>query len=143
MIPVIVGVFACSEVVGRASESSRGSQTVDLRGGCKLSSLAEWKIRWRVLIKSAAIGSFIGILPGTGAATASFVSYSEAKRSSPRREQLGTGEPDGIVASETANNAVTGGALVHTLALGIPGDPVTAIMRGSFNLKGINIQKNG
>lgn len=137
LIPVIVGVFAFSEVFIRANEFSVDAQTAGLRVGCKLPSWAQWKMRWKVLLKSASIGSFIGVLPGTGAATASFVSYAEAKRSSPNSEHFGTGEPDGIIASEAANNAVTGGALVPTLALGIPGDPVTAIMLGAFILQGI------
>jgi len=89
------------------------------------------------LLKSSLIGSFIGALPGTGAATAAFVSYSEAKRSAPDRARLGTGEPTGIVAAESANNAVTGSAMVPTLALGIPGDPVTAVMLGTLIVQGV------
>ena len=89
------------------------------------------------MLKSCAIGSFVGALPGTGAATAAFISYSEAKRSSPNKEKLGTGEPDGLIAAESANNAVTGSAMVPTLALGIPGDPVTAVMLGTFIVHGI------
>mgnify|MGYP002796411421 CR=1 FL=1 len=83
------------------------------------------------------IGTFVGILPGTGAATAAFLSYGEARRSSPRRENIGKGEPDGIIAAESSNNAVTGGALVPSLALGIPGDPVTAIMLATLTIHGV------
>ena len=89
------------------------------------------------LIKSCTIGSFVGALPGTGAATAAFISYSEAKRSSPNREKFGKGEPDGLIAAESANNAVTGSAMVPTLALGVPGDPVTAVMLGTFIVHGV------
>ena len=83
------------------------------------------------------IGNVIGILPGTGAATAAFISYAEGKRSSPRGDNFGKGEPDGLIASEGANNAVTGGALVPTMALGIPGDAITAVMLATLTLHGI------
>ncbi len=107
------------------------------RVGYRIAPWPDWWLRRWILIKASLIGSFIGVLPGTGAATASFISYSEIKRSSPRRDEMGQGEPDGLIASEAANNAVTGGALVPTLALGIPGDPVTAVMLGSLVLQGV------
>ena len=82
----------------------------------------------KLFAKSAAIGAFIGALPGAGAAMAAFLAYAEAKRSSPHPEKFGTGIPEGIVAPETANNAMTGGAFVPMLAFGIPGDAVTAVI---------------
>ena len=100
----------------------------------KLAPLAGRK---RGLIKSVLIGKIVGVLPGTGAATAAFISYAEAKRSSARRHDFGKGDPDGIIASEAANNAVTGGALVPTMALGIPGDAITAVMLATLTLHGI------
>lgn len=137
LIPMIVGLFALSEVFSRASEVHKPQDRVVYKVGFRAPRLSEWKGRWGILFKSCAIGSFVGALPGTGAATAAFISYSEAKRSSPNRDKLGTGEPDGIIAAESANNAVTGSAMVPTLALGIPGDPVTAVMLGSFVVQGI------
>ncbi len=137
LIPVVVGAFALSEVFYRAAEMGTGAEPITSGTGFRIAPLAQWLLRWKTLLKASAIGSFIGVLPGTGAATASFISYAEVKRSSPRREQMGQGEPDGIIASEAANNAVTGGALVPTLALGIPGDPVTAVMLGTLVLQGI------
>lgn len=138
LIPVVVGAFALSEVFSRAG--SLGANKVEWAAGqvgFRIAPWADWWLRRWVLVKAAVIGSLIGVLPGTGAATASFISYSEIRRTSPRREQMGQGEPDGIIASESANNAVTGGALVPTLALGIPGDPVTAVMMGSLILQGV------
>ena len=129
LVAVIVGVFALSEVLDRV-ERMRREARVENGTSCRvqLPSLGEWRGRMSGLVKSSLIGTFVGILPGTGAATAAFLSYGEARRSSPRRENIGKGEPDGIIAAESSNNAVTGGALVPSLALGIPGDPVTAIM---------------
>lgn len=137
LVPAVVGLFALSEVLIRAWRPGGTEGEITRFSGMRIPGLAAWKNRLRLLLKSSVIGSSIGILPGTGAAVASFISYAEAKRTSPRRDALGTGEPDGIVASEAANNAVTGGALVPTLALGIPGDAVTAIMLTTLVIHGV------
>lgn len=138
LVAVIVGVFALSEVLDRAERMLHEGR-VEATMACRVQmpSFSEWRGRITGLVKSSLIGTFVGILPGTGAATAAFLSYGEAKRSSPRRENIGKGEPDGIIAAESSNNAVTGGALVPSLALGIPGDPVTAIMLATFTIHGI------
>lgn len=90
-----------------------------------------------ILLRSSLIGVGLGILPGTGATAATFVSYSSAKRLSKNGENFGKGEPDGLVAAESSNNAVAGGAMVPTLALGIPGEPVMALMLATLTLHGI------
>ena len=138
LLAVVIGVFAVSEVLIRvAAKLGAETVTVDFEG-MVLPKLAEWRGRGRNLAKSVAIGCGIGVLPGTGAATAAFISYAEARRSSPRAAGFGDGEPDGLVASEAANNAVTGGALVPTMALGIPGDAVTAVMLATLTLHGVS-----
>lgn len=137
LLAVVIGVFALSEVFMRAS--ARQSTVSDLVSfnGVVLPRLNMWKGRVKNLVKSVAIGNVIGVLPGTGAATAAFISYAEARRSSPNGDNFGKGEPDGIISSEAANNAVTGGALVPTMALGIPGDAITAVMLATLTLHGI------
>lgn len=137
LIPCVVGLFALSEMFVRASETHVIKPVINYKVGFRLPKIQEWKGRITSLIKSCSIGSFVGALPGTGAATAAFISYSEAKRSSPNRDKFGTGEPDGLIAAESANNAVTGSAMVPTLALGVPGDPVTAVMLGTFIVHGV------
>jgi len=74
-------------------------------------------------LKGSLIGTFIGILPGAGGSIASIVSYGEAKRTSKKKDNFGKGEPEGLIASETANNATVGGGFIPTLCLGIPGTP--------------------
>ena len=137
LLAVVIGVFALSEVFIRAAAPiSKVSELVAFNG-IVLPSWSMWKGRLRNLSKSVLIGNLIGVLPGTGAATAAFISYAEGRRSSPNGASFGKGEPDGIVSSEAANNAVTGGALVPTMALGIPGDAITAVMLATLTLHGI------
>lgn len=139
LVPVLVGLFALAEVLSRMSSGKTVPIQVNekIGLGIKIAPLSEWLLRKGTLIKSSLIGTFIGILPGTGAATASFVAYAEAKRSGKFKENFGKGEPEGIIASESSNNAVTGGALVPTLALGIPGDPSTAVLMSVLIIQGI------
>ena len=89
------------------------------------------------LARSSVLGTLVGILPGAGGSIASLVAYSEAKRSSPRRDNFGKGEPDGILATESANNATVGGGFIPTLVLGIPGTPPDAIILGALLVQGI------
>lgn len=89
------------------------------------------------LIKSGIIGTMVGLIPGTGSITASFFSYYEAKRSSKNPASFGQGNPEGCLASEAGNNAVPGGAMIPLLTLGIPGDPISALLLGIFTVNGI------
>lgn len=137
LIAVAVGIFALSEVFVRALRPQERRYDVLTTGGLVLPSWAAVRPRLRQFLKGSVLGTGIGILPGTGAAAASFISYAEAKRNSPNADKIGEGEPDGLIAAETANNAVTGGALIPTLALGIPGDVVTAVMLSTLLIQGI------
>lgn len=92
--------------------------------------------KWNAL-RSALIGTGIGILPGIGGSTAGILSWMTAKKTSKHPEKYGTGIMDGVVASETSNNAVIGGALIPLLTLGIPGDGVTAMLLGAFMIHGL------
>ncbi len=136
LIAVVVGIFALTEVLARAWEVGTDGTLIKY-DGIRFAPWHAWKARLGTLIKSCLIGTGVGILPGTGAATACFISYAEAKRSAPQKADFGKGEPAGIIASEASNNAVTGGALVPTLALGIPGDSVTAIMMVTLVMHGM------
>ena len=92
--------------------------------------------KW-LAFKSAVIGALIGVLPGTGPSIASWVSYSDALRTARPEDKFGRGEVKGLISCEVSNNAVTGGALVPLLTLGIPGDPVTAILVGALMIQGL------
>ncbi len=92
---------------------------------------------WKTWLRSAAIGIWIGILPGAGGSMAAFMSYNEARRSSKNPDDWGKGEPEGVAASETANNADTASALIPALTLGIPGTAVAAVMLGGLLVHGL------
>ncbi len=137
LVPILVGLFALSEVFTRLASPDIAEAVPDTPTNFRFPGVSAIKGIWVVLAKSSIIGTFLGILPGIGPTTASFVSYAEARRTSSKPETFGQGNPEGLVASETANNAVTGGALVPTLALGVPGDPITAILLGALVIKDI------
>jgi len=96
----------------------------------------QWQHKWNIL-RSSIIGTFIGIIPATGGNIAAFIAYDQAKRFSKEPETFGTGNPDGIIASEAANNGVCGGAMIPMITLGIPGDSVTAVLLGGLLIHGI------
>ena len=89
------------------------------------------------MLRSSIIGTIIGAIPGTGGDIASWVGYNEAKRWSKHPEKFGEGAPEGIAAPESANNAISGGALIPLLTLGIPGDAGTAVMLSALMMQGV------
>lgn len=145
LIPVLVGLFAISELMIQADRpdfasvlAKRGGNdaAVDVAAGNRLSFREIWALRG-IMTWSALIGVFFGFLPGIGSTTPAFVSYGLAKQRSKTPERFGKGELAGIAAPETANNAVTGGALIPLLSLGVPGDAVTAVILGALMLQGL------
>lgn len=136
ILPVMIGIFAISEVLASITKSSKPVCVKQDISGI-FSSYKYIVKNFFLVIKCSAIGTFMGSLPGVGAVTASFLGYNEATRCSKNPKEMGTGRPEGIMAPEAANNAVTGGALIPLLSLGIPGDPVTAILLGALMIKGL------
>jgi len=140
LLPVLIGLFAISEILKEAEASLR-PQTVEIQSfrmtGFMGITWPEFKEQAWNFVRSSAIGTWIGILPGIGGGTSNLLAYMVAKNSSKHPEKFGTGIIDGVVASETANNASIGGAFVPLLTLGIPGDTVTAMLLGGFMIHGI------
>ena len=135
-IPVMIGLFAATEVFRQADIGIR-KVVVDRKISGLLPTWQEIKSVKTTLIRSSLIGTFIGILPAEGGTVASFIGYNEAKRFSKEPEKFGTGILDGIAGPECANNAATGGAMIPTLALGIPGSGTTAVILGALLVQGM------
>jgi putative tricarboxylic transport membrane protein len=138
IIPALIGLFAISEMLVQSRRNATKLEALPVdRGGAVLPVIAAHiKHRWLAL-KSALIGTFIGLLPGTGPAIASWIAYGDAVRAKKPGDQFGKGEVKGLIACETSNNAVIGGAMIPLLTLGIPGDPVTAILIGAMMIQGV------
>ncbi len=142
MIPILIGLFAVSEVLKQTNEKKRLSAEEGINKGrvnTKMPTFKEmWSIRW-VMLRCAIVGTIIGILPGAGATIASFMCYAMENKLSKYPEKFGTGIIDGIAAGETANNAATGGTMVPLLTLGIPGGNAAAVMMSALALKGVQM----
>ena len=144
MIPVLIGLFAVTEVLKQTNAKKRLSAEDGVAGtkgrvNTKMPSLREmWSIKW-VMLRCSIVGTIVGILPGAGATIASFMCYAMENKLSKYPEKFGTGIIDGIAASEASNNAATGGAMVPLLSLGIPGGNAAAVMMSALTLKGVQL----
>lgn len=142
LVPAMIGMFSISQVMMICEDIHRGRVTImddpkEALKGKILPTKEEFKRMIPVMLQSNIIGLLIGILPAAGGDIGSWVSYNSAKKTSKHPEEFGHGSIEGICASETANNAVTGGALIPLLTLGIPGSGTTAIMLGSLMIHGL------
>jgi len=135
-IPTMIGLFGMREFLMQIG-TGRYKFQVEQKVTKIMPSFSEIKKTLGICLRGGLLGTFVGALPGAGGPIASFISYDTARRSSKYPEKFGTGIPDGICASESANNGVTGGALIPMLTLGIPGDGVTAVMLGAFMVHNI------
>jgi len=132
----MIGLFAATEIF-RQAEGGIKKVVIDKKISGMLPTWKEIKSVKTSLIRSSLIGTFIGILPAEGGTVASFIGYNEAKRFSKTPEKFGTGCLEGIAAPECANNAATGGAMIPTMALGIPGSGTTAVILGALLIHGM------
>ncbi len=137
MLPVLVGIFAISQVFIELSNVGAKGIKVAQKIGRVLPTWKELKQLLPVILPSSFIGVFIGVVPGAGGSIASWIAYNEARRFSKDPDSFGKGDPRGIAAPEAANNGCTGGDMVPMLTLGIPGDVITAVMLGALVLIGI------
>ena len=135
-IAVLIGLFAIPEILSMVwNPSSHDGVARSL--GKNWVTFEEYKKSFKSIVRGSFIGVFLGSIPGIGAAPAAFLSYSEARRKSPNKENFGKGEIEGVAASEAGNNGVAGATLIPLLALGVPGDVITAIIMGAFMIHGL------
>ncbi|MEM0922307.1 MAG: tripartite tricarboxylate transporter permease [Pseudomonadota bacterium] len=136
-IAVLIGLFAFSQLLSDVRDPVKARQSLSHQGDVRIRiehgrAIKELLKRWVVVIRSALIGMFTGILPGAGGSIANILAYDQAKKASKEPDTFGTGNPEGIIAPETSNNAVEGGSLTPLMALGIPGDVTAAVLLGAL-----------
>lgn len=139
MISALLGSYALAQVfINCKSVYLHGDEKLKvMEVGKATLSLKDVSRNWKTLLKSSLIGTFVGAVPGTGGAEGAMFAYNEAKRVSKHPKEYGNGSLEGIIAAESANNAVTGGAMIPMLTLGIPGDGVMAILLGALTMQNI------
>lgn len=131
MMPVMIGIFAVGKIIADTMNMDTQMEIREVKGPM-IMSYSDLKQNFVNLLRSSLIGTWIGILPGVGANIGSVVSYTSAKTFSKNPDEFGKGSPEGIVASEAANNATVGGAIIPMIALGIPGSVVDVILLGAM-----------
>ncbi|MFW6229120.1 MAG: tripartite tricarboxylate transporter permease, partial [Alkalispirochaeta sp.] len=135
-IPVMIGMYGLSEMLVQISDEQH-IKVITQKLKNVLPSMGQVAKLIPTVFRSSLVGVAIGAVPAAGGSIASLVAYGQEKRFSRNREKLGTGIPEGVAAPEAANNASTGGALIPMLTLGIPGDPMTAVLMGGLIIQGL------
>ncbi len=137
MVPVLIGLYAFSQGLSNTEQENVDKERTKEK---IRRTFPEWKVIRKImptLLRSSLIGTMVGAIPGMGGDIASWLAYNEARRWDKHPEEFGTGRLEGVAAPEAANNAVSGGALIPLLTLGIPGDAGTAVMLGAMMMQGI------
>ena len=137
LLPVLIGLFAINQIIRDIAHLDEPMERIELKRDGMFLSLQDW-LKYSInLVRSSIIGTWIGILPGIGANVGSVVAYSAARSISNTPEEFGHGSEEGIIASESANNATVGGALIPLIAMGIPGSVIDAILLGALVIHGL------
>lgn len=142
MIPVMIGMFAITQILKETKDRSKLENLNEAKTDKQKDKIVSIKELWDIkgtIARTGILGTIVGILPGAGATIASFLSYTTEVKMSKHPETFGKGEIRGIAASETANNAATGGSMVPLLSLGIPGGNAAAIMMSALVMKGVQM----
>jgi putative tricarboxylic transport membrane protein len=139
VVAIVLGMFGIAEMLDLAISKHRIAQraTSDLHAGGTWQGIRDTLKEWWLVIRCSAIGVYIGILPGVGGSVVDWAAYGHAVQSSKDKSNFGKGDIRGVIAPEVANNADRGGALIPTLAFGIPGDFAMAIVLGALTIQGL------
>lgn len=137
LLPVLIGLFAVNQVIVDIRDLQSPTQRISSKIQGLWPGIALWRRHAVNMMRSSLIGTWVGILPGIGANIASVMAYTSAKSFSKTPEDFGKGSEEGIIASEAANNATVGGALIPLISLGIPGSVIDAILLGALIIHGL------
>src|SRR3989454_3995300 len=136
LLSVVIGLFGLTEVFFNVETMVKGTVIAERIRGL-WPTAADWRASWRPMLRGSGVGFLLGLVPGGGPVTASFMSYAIEKRVSAHPERFGNGAIEGVAGPESANNAAVAGSIIPVLALGIPGNPVTALLLGALIIQGI------
>ena len=138
VVGALIGLYCIPVLIDLVAVPDRHLKIEDDVKSVRIGEAAAIAMKSKVnLIRSSIIGTLVGILPGAGGSVAGLVAYSEDKRNASPDQKFGEGEPDGIIATESANNATVGGGFIPTLVLGIPGTPPDAVILGALLVQGV------
>ncbi len=137
LVPATLGLFAIPELIDLAVKGTSIAETKIGKLGGVLQGVKDTFHHWKLVLRCSAIGAYIGVIPGMGGAVSQWVAYAHAVQTSPNKERFGKGAVEGVLGPGAANNSTLGGALVPTLAFGVPGSVSTAILLGAFIIQGL------
>ncbi len=137
LVPATLGLFAIPELIDLAVKGTSIAETKIGKLGGVMQGVKDTFHHWKLVLRCSAIGAYIGVIPGMGGAVSQWVAYAHAVQSSPDKERFGKGAVEGVLGPGAANNSTLGGALVPTLAFGVPGSVSTAILLGAFIIQGL------
>jgi putative tricarboxylic transport membrane protein len=137
LVPVTIGLFAIPEIIDLAIQGASISQQAVSELGGVTQGVKDTFVHFWMVIRCSAIGTYIGLIPGMGGAVSQWIAYAHAVQSSPDKERFGRGAVEGVLGPGAANNSTLGGALIPTVAFGVPGSVSTAILLGAFIIQGI------
>jgi putative tricarboxylic transport membrane protein len=137
LVPATLGLFAFPEIIDMAIAGVSIARVDVGKLGGVMQGVKDTFRHWKLVLRCSAIGAYIGLLPGMGAAISQWVSYAHAVQSSPNKERFGKGAVEGVLGASSANHSTLGGALIPTVAFGVPGSVSTAILLGAFLIQGL------
>jgi TctA family transporter len=137
LVPVTLGLFAIPEIIDLAIVASSISREKVGKLGGVMEGIKDTFRHWWLVVRCSAMGAYIGVIPGMGGAVSQWLAYAHAVQSSPDKERFGKGDVRGVLGPGAANNSTLGGAMIPTIAFGVPGSVVMAILLGAFIIQGI------
>lgn len=136
LIAIVIGLFGVSEIIMNIEQSLKNN-IIQSRIKNLLPTVQDWVDSWKPILRGTGLGFGLGLIPGGGPVTASFLSYAMERRMAKRPQEFGTGRIEGVAGPEAANNAAVAGGMIPLLSLGIPGNPVTALLLGALIIQGV------
>src|SRR3970282_1062627 len=137
LVPATLGLFAIPEIIEMAVKGTSIAEAQVGRLGGVLEGVKDTFRHWKLVLRCSALGAYIGVIPGMGGSISQWLASAHAVQSSPNKERFGKGAVEGVLGPGAANNSTLGGAMIPTIAFGVPGSVVMAILLGAFIIQGI------